>query len=421
MMTRRWVVLALIFAGILISYVDRGNLSIAAVAIMRDFKLPPSSMGVLLSAFFWTYAIFQMPAGLIVDRVGIRTTYAAAVLLWSIASAAMALSRGSTSMISLRMVLGLAESVAPLASLAFIRHNFSGPEQGFPVSIYISGQTLGPAVGTLLGSVLLVDFGWRVMFAVTGLSALLWVPVWLLFAPRRAKNTSAPSTVPAAVLRWSWFDLISSGAFWAISVGAFLLAYYWYFVLTWMPSYLIVARGYSTLEMGRILSTPLFTMAVINLAAGWIADKLVRRTGRVFRVRMWFVIIGLLGAASILLLELLPGRAPVLPILIISICSFGIANSSYWAISQHAPPASMVGRTIGYLNTVSQIGGILAPLITGWTLGPQKHFQLALLIAGICPVLASLLIWLAGAGGLDKLKTCLNSGSQLPLTATAGP
>jgi MFS family permease len=419
MITRRWMVLALIFAGILISYIDRGNLSIAAVAIMRDFKLPPSSMGVLLSAFFWTYAIFQIPAGLIVDRIGIRTTYAAAVVLWSIASAAMALSRGSTSMISLRMILGLAESIAPLASLAFIRHNFSGREQGFPVSIYISGQTLGPAVGTLLGSVLLVDFGWRAMFAITGLSALLWVPVWLYFAPGGAKPASTPSIPAAAAPGWSWFDVLSSGAFWAVSASAFLLAYYWYFVLTWMPSYLIVARGYSTLEMGRILSAPLFIMAAINLAAGWIADRLIGETGRVFRVRMWFVVIGLLGASSIILLELLPGRAPVLPILIISICSFGIANSSYWAISQHVPSAPMVGRSIGYLNTVSQIGGILAPLITGWTLGPQKHFQLALLIAGICPLAASLLIWLAGASSLDKLKACLSSGSELPFAATA--
>ena len=413
MRTRRWSVLALIFLGILVSYVDRGNLSIAAVAIMRDFKLPPSSMGVLLSAFFWTYALFQIPAGLAVDRFGIRITYAAAVVVWSLASAAIALTRGSPGMLSLRMVLGLAEAVAPLASLAFIRHNFSGPEHGLPVSIYISGQTLGPAVGTLLGSILLVDFGWRAMFAVTGLSALLWVPFWLYFAPRASAKKTQPAVAPAAAPRWSWSDVLSSGAFWALSAGAVLLAYYWYFFLTWMPSYLIVARGFSTLGMGRILSTPLFIMAAINLAAGWLADRLVAKTGQVFQVRVWFVVIGLLGAASILLLEVIPGRGPVLPLLIVSICSFGIANSSYWAISQHTPPPGMVGRAIGYLNTVSQIGGILAPLITGWTLGPHKDFQVALLLAGSCPLIASLLLWLAGANGLDKLKGHLTSRAEL--------
>ncbi len=163
-MNRRWVVLALIFTGILISYVDRGNLSIAATTVMRDFSIPPSSMGVLLSAFFWTYAAFQIPAGLIVDRFGIRSVYAAGFLVWSLASAVTALSRNSADILSLRMILGLAEAVGPLASLAFIRKNFSGSEHGLPTSIYISGQTIGPAVGALLGSALLADYGWRFMF-----------------------------------------------------------------------------------------------------------------------------------------------------------------------------------------------------------------------------------------------------------------
>ena len=140
-MNRRWTVLALIFAGILVSYVDRGNLSIAATAVMRDFKLPPASMGLLLSAFFWTYALFQIPAGFAVDRFGIRRVYAGAFFIWSLASAGIALSRGMPDILGLRMLLGFAETVGPIASLAFIRQNFKGPEQGLPTSIYVSGQT----------------------------------------------------------------------------------------------------------------------------------------------------------------------------------------------------------------------------------------------------------------------------------------
>jgi MFS transporter, ACS family, D-galactonate transporter len=403
-MKQRWIVLALIFLGILISYIDRGNLSIAAVAMMRDFRLPPSAMGVLLSAFFWTYAIFQIPSGLIVDRMGIRRTYGAAFLIWSLASAAMALSRNSTEILSLRLLLGLAESVAPIASLAYIRRNFSAPEQGLPVSIYLSGQTLGPACGALLGSFLIVRFGWRAMFAITGLGATLWVPVWLYFTPRRsASATEKPREEPP----WAWSRILSSRAFWAMSACVFFLSYYWYFVLTWMPSYLVMVRGFSTFDMGRIFSLPLFLMALINPAAGWIADQVVAETGRVFHTRLWFAGVGLLGATSILLLDVLPGRGPVLPVLMLSMCSFGVANSSYWVIAQHTPSAAMVGRAIGYLNTISQLGGILAPLITGWTLGPQRHFEVALLIAGSCPVVAALLIWLAGPKGLENLKAQL--------------
>ena len=115
---RRWIVLALVFLGIVVSYVDRGNLSIAAETIMRDLRLDPKSMGVLLSAFFWTYAICQIPAGLLVDRFGIRSVYASAFLVWSLASASIALSRGWHDILASRLALGFAESIGPLASLA---------------------------------------------------------------------------------------------------------------------------------------------------------------------------------------------------------------------------------------------------------------------------------------------------------------
>src|ERR1700731_3017490 len=139
-MTRRWGVLGLIFVGIVISYIDRGNLGIAAPSIMKEFGFTTASMGLLLSAFFWTYALFQIPAGTLIDRIGIRWIYAAAFLIWSLASAGIALSHGATDIFALRLLLGLAEAVGPIASLTFIRQNFEGSEQGLPTAIYIAAQ-----------------------------------------------------------------------------------------------------------------------------------------------------------------------------------------------------------------------------------------------------------------------------------------
>jgi MFS family permease len=409
-MSRRWVLLALVFAGILISYVDRGNLSIAAASIMRDFRLPPASMGVLLSAFFWTYAAFQIPAGLVVDKLGIRVVYACGFLVWSLASAAMALSRGPGDILSLRLVLGLAESVGPLASLAFIRQNFEGAEQGLPVSIYIAGQTIGPAFGALLGSTLLADFGWRAMFAATGLGALLWVPFWVHFTPKRRIECTTTAK-PSKTIHWPWHLMLTSSSFWALSASVLFFSYYWYFLLTWMPAYLTMARGYSTIGMGRILSVPLFAMAIVNVLAGFLADRLIVLRKTVFGIRLFFLSLGLLGAGVILFLNFLPDRSPVLTVLTISICSFGIASSSFWAIAQYTSPSVMVGRAIGYLNTISQIGGIGAPLITGWSLGPHKDFRLAILLAGLSPIVSAILLLLAGPKGLDKLKSDLAAAS----------
>lgn len=401
-MNRRWVVLSLVFFGIVISYVDRGNLSIAAPSMMRDFALTPAAMGVLLSAFFWTYGAFQIPAGILVDRLGIRRAYAAGFLIWSIASATIALSRGSGDVIALRMVLGFAESVGPLASLSFIRNNFEGKDQGLPTAIYIGGQSIGPALGALVGASLLDHFGWRAMFAATGLGALLWLPFWLIAAPRDRGSARAAQT-PASL---NWRALVAGKSFWALSLCILLASYYWYFVLTWVPSYLVLSRGFTTLQMGHVVSTCLFAMAATNVVAGFAADRLAARIG-VFRSRVGFAAAGYLGTAAVLLLLVVHERAWVLPVLTFSICATGAGNASFWAIVQQVSPKNMAGRSVGYLNTLSQVAGAAAPIMTGWILGPEKQFGPAILVAGICPILAAVCLLVAGSAGLEKTRMML--------------
>lgn len=409
-MSRRWIVLGVIFFGIVINYVDRGNLSIAAPSIMRDFRISPAMMGVVLSAFFWTYCLSQLPAGALVDRFGIRRSYAVGFLVWSIASASIALCTTTGEIIGMRMVLGLAESTAPLASIAFIRNNFAGEDQGLPTSIYIAGQNVGPALGVLVGAILLDRFGWRMMFAITGLGALIWLPCWLFAAPsdgtRAVRQAEKTADDLAAPRRWTWGMLLTNRTFWAMSLSILLSSYYWYFVLTWVPSYLILSKGFSTLGMGKVLSTALFTMAIVNVLAGLAVDKLAARIG-VFRARLWFGVVGYAGTAAISLLLVAPGRSWVLPILTFSMCAIGIGNTNYWTISQHVPPKNMVGRTIGYLNTISVVGGIAAPVVTGWIIGPQTQFGTAILVAGMCAVLAGACLLAAGSQGLERMKVLL--------------
>lgn len=405
---RRWIVLFLVFLGILVSYIDRGNLSIAAETLMRDLHLAPASMGLLLSAFFWTYGICQLPAGLLVDRFGVRRVYAAAFLIWSLASASIAVGRGPSDIIVSRLLLGLAESVAPLASLAFIHAYFAVRERGLPVAIYISGQTLGPALGALLGSTLLTHFGWRFLFAATGLGALLWIPGWLYYSPRGRPAVTDPSR---AAFVWPWRAILTNPSFWSLSACVFFFSYYWYFLLTWMPAYLTIARGFSTSGMGHILSLPLFAMAGFNILAGWLADRAAARARSVFWVRICFALAGLLGASTILLLNFTSGHTAVLPILAISMCSFGAANSNLWTIAQNAAPPSAVGRSIGYLNTISQLAGASAPLLTGWSLGPLRDFHLAIWVAGCCPLVACVCLLIAGRG-LDRLRLTLVTGQK---------
>jgi MFS family permease len=416
-MSRRHGILALVFLGIVISYVDRGNLSIAAPSIMRDFRSQPATMGVLLSAFFWTYGVFQLPAGAVVDRFGIRRTYAAGFLVWSLASASIALSRGPGDVVGMRMVLGLAESIGPLASLTWIRNNFHGREQGLPTAVYVAGQSVGPALGALAGSLLLDRFGWRMMFGITGLGAMLWLPCWWFAMPSDGTHAAQPrenepeNRADSPALNWR--ALFASPTFWSLSLCILLSSYYWYFVLTWVPTYLTLSRGFSTTEMGRVVSTGLFTVAVTNVISGYAADKLAARIG-VFRSRLIFAAVGYVGTAAILLLLVVRDRAWVLPILTFAMCATGTGNSCFWAIVQHVTRKDLAGRTIGYLNTLSQIAGAAAPLVTGWLLGPQKQFGPAILVAGVCPVLAAICLLANGASGLERTKALLTGRYSAP-------
>jgi MFS family permease len=403
---RRWVVLVLVFAGILISYLDRGNLSLAVVPIMNEFGYSSTKMGILLSCFFWTYASFQIPSGILIDRYGIRRTYAGAFLVWCCASAAVGLSHNFSELLTFRLVLGSAESFGPLASLAFIRTSFSKEEQGLPTSLYVAGLTAGPAVGALLGSYILGDFGWRWLFVLTGAGALIWLIPWLILVPEDAKCSDRSRSEPLAT---PWAVALRQPGLWAMTSCVFLFSYYWYFVLTWVPSYLTLVHKFSVIEMGKVLSIPLFAMALLSIVAGFIADRMVRRGGHPFSIRVWFCGSGLAGAACVLLLLIIPDRTWVLPVLLVSMCSMGVASSSFWALAQLTVPAEIVGRGMGYLNMMAQIAGAAAPLITGWLLGPEKRFDTALLVAGICPLLASAALLGVGGTRVESLREALDS------------
>jgi hypothetical protein len=165
--------------------------------------------------------------------------------------------------------------------------------------------------------------------------------------------------------------------------------------------------------MGRVVFIALFTMAVVNVSAGWAVDKWAARIG-VFPARLRFAVAGYIGTGAILLLLVARDRSWALPILTLAMCATGIGNSNFWTISQHVPPRNRVGRTIGFLNTISVAAGAAAPIITGLILGPQKHFGPAILVAGLCPVLAAFCLLAAGSRGLERMKALLAGKNGAP-------
>ncbi len=390
--TRKWGVVALLFFAVLINYLDRGNLSIVAVPLMNDFGVSPAGVGTLLSAFFWTYTLLQIPVGYVVDRFGLKWTYAAAFVLWSLASAAVGVASSFSQILIFRLLLGVGEAVAQPASLAYIRQNFDEDQQGLPTSVYLSGMMLGPALGAFLGAALLQTLGWRNLFIYTGLGGCIWLLPWIWLAPSgagRASQPKPPQPGPAGA-RLPWPNLLKNSTCWGITIGSFFYSYYWYFCLTWIPSYLVMVHGLSFLKMGAYTAAPLLGMAVVSTISGRACDRIIRSRGLPpLLVRRAFVCTGFVLGSSLLLLLGVKSVNGVLAILVFALLGLGVASANYWALTQAISPAKMIGRVIGYQNTIANLAGVCAPILTGFLVGQTKNFHLAILFAGVSLLIAA--------------------------------
>ena len=179
---------------------------------------------------------------------------------------------------------------------------------------------------------------------------------------------------------------------WGLAGSVFFYSYYWYFFLSWVPTYLVLKHGMPNLKMGMIMAAPLAGMAAVNLCSGTIADFVIRRTGNSMLVRKRFVCVGFLLASALMALAWVEKGGPVLPILLASLMGVGIGAGNYWALSQGAVDSELIGRALGFQNMIAQSAGAAAPLVTGLLLGPEQDFRTAILIAGSCPIISVVLL-----------------------------
>lgn len=387
-MSERWWIVSLLFLGAIINYIDRGNLSIAAPTLMREFGRSPAAMGTLLSAFFWTYALLQIPAGYIVDRFDLKWTYGTAFLLWSLSSAAIGVAHSFAQLLTLRILLGAAEAIAVPASLAYIKQNFRSQDQGWPTGIFTAGMIMGPAIGSFVGGLLMAHYGWRFLFMSTGLGACFWLLPWFGLARKTYSrpNAQAPSS---SRITAHWKQFFKLRVTWAITIGSFFYAYYWYFCLTWLPSYFLMARGFSFIKMGTFTAAPLIVMAIMTPLCGRAADFLIAGARSPLVVRKTFVCCGFALGSSVIAVLLVRSSAGLMAILALSFFGLGLASANFWALTQTICPSSIVGTAIGYQNGVANFAGVSAPIFTGWLITRTRSFSLAITFAGVALLIAA--------------------------------
>jgi MFS family permease len=360
MRPRNGVLIGLLVAVAVINYIDRGSLSVAAPAISAEMHLDPERMGVLLSAFFWSYAALQFVAGWLADRFSVVWVLAIGLVVWSAATLGTGLTAGLGALLVCRVVLGAGESVAfPCYSKA-IAGNFPIERRGVPNSLIEAATKLGPALGTLLGGILLAHHGWRFLFLVLGAGSLVWLGPWLAWAPRtaapqREERRDSPTVMQIARCRDAWGTFLGNACY----------TYSYYFLLTWLPSYLVQARHLSMEAMGVWGSIPYFAAAVAAMICGWLSDAWIGRGGSPTRVRKTFVASGFLLSTVMVGAPIASELRTSMLLLCVGYIAFGVLASNHWAITQTLAGASAAGTWTGMQNTIGNLSGIVAPIVTG--------------------------------------------------------
>jgi len=371
----QWIFLSLLVISICINYVDRGSLSVADRYLQTDFSLNPERRGLIYSAFFWTYAGFQIVAGWLVDRFHVNRVLAAGFLIWSTAMIFTGAASGFLMLFMLRLALGVGESVAYPSYSKILTGNFKEQQRGLANSAIDAGAKLGPAIGILAGGLLMGRFGWRVFFFITGGLSLLWLVPWFIWAPKdRMLLREQTGRVPG------FGEICSKRAAWGSFFGLFCGNYAWYFIVTWMPSYFRDELHYTQNQMAVFGSIPLWVVAASTLFFGYLSDRWISRGASPNLVRKTFGGAGLM-LSTVMLLAVM-ARDPVTSLLLLCTAgfAFGIYSSNIWAIAQTLSGPWAAGRWTGMQNFIGNLSGILAPWLTGWIVERTGQFYWAFVV-----------------------------------------
>jgi ACS family D-galactonate transporter-like MFS transporter len=395
-----WCILILMVVSVAINYVDRGILSTAAPLLQVDMAIPPAQLGLLLSSFFWSYALLQIASGWLVDRYEVKWVMATGFFVWSMATAAMGLAGLFGVLLLLRLLLGIGESVAYPCYSKIIAAYFSEEQRGLANGLIDAGTKLGPALGMLTGGMLMARYGWRPVFIVLGLGSLLWLPAWFKWMPRARRSGEGLPSQGAG-----FKEILCQPPAWATVAGHFCGNYFWYFLLTWLPYYLVRERGFSMDRMAIVTAVAYCVTALSTTTTGWLADRFIAAGSSPTRVRKFCTAIGLAFATSVVGVAFVQSSAGAMAILMFSCLSYGVFASSHWAITQTIAGPLAVGKWSGLQNCIANMAGVAAPAVTGIVVKHTGHFLWAFAVSAMV-VLTGAVVYAFVLGPVEPIIWC---------------
>jgi len=382
---RRWGIAALLGFGVLVNYFDRVNLTVSHAALFAAFGISDVAFGLLLGAYNWTYALCQLPSGVLLDRFGVRRVGCVSTFLWSVASFGAAITPGIGGFFAARFLLGVGEAPSFPASAKAVGYWFPPRERSFATSFFDGAAKFSPAIGVPLIGLLLLRIGWRLSFAATGLVSLLYfVLFWAIYHDPERKFLAEGEVLDRgpSQRRASLGYLLKRRKVIGLSIGFGSYNYVFYLLLTWLPSYLSRSLHIDLAHSFLYTGIPWLFATVTDLCiGGWMVDALIRRGWNANRVRRTVLIagttlgLGILGAAGAHTV----GHAVFW--ISVSIGGLSAAAPVGWSVPALIAPGDSAGSVGGIMNLSNQISGIAAPALTGYFVGVRHSFAMAFIVA----------------------------------------
>lgn len=389
--------LGLLTVSILINYIDRGNLAVAAPLLKDELHLSNTQIGVLITAFFWTYTAILAFSGWIVDRLDVNWVLAAGFTLWSLATAATGLVHGFVFLIIVRMLLGAGESVAFPSYSKMIALNVPQHSRGIANALIISGMSLGPAVGTYACGISMSHYGWRPVFIFIGLASLVWLVPWIWWKP------SNPLTKAHREARTSTREILRRRNFWGTACGQFCCNYPFYFLIVWLPLYLVRERHFTMQEMAKEASLYYIVYAAVSPIVGWTADRFVREGAETSIVRKTGMGIGhILVAAGVLACNAGNPRISFAGLMVMGVGS-GFVGPNIYVFAQTLAGPAVAGKWTGLQTCVGNLAGVVVGPLTGWIVDRTGHFGSAFAVCAGVELLGAI-CWVLVVGKLEEIE-----------------
>lgn len=399
---KRYQILGLVFISVVINYLDRSNISVAAKALSEDLDLDKIKMGLIFSAFGWTYASLQIPGGILVDKIKARVLYAIILTLWSVATLLQGLVNSFSALVGLRASIGVFEAPSFPINNAIATKWFPEEERASAIAFYTSGQYIGLAFLTPLLAYIQTALGWRGLFVVSGIVGIVWAVVWYVFYrdPHQHKSVNkeelahiekGETPVKQERKPFKWADLKYAFIYkklWGLYLGQFCLGSTFIFFLTWFPTYLQEQKGIDLVKSGIVGSIPFFGAFLGVIISGLLSDRLIKRGVSKEIARKTPVIAGLLLSSSIIFANYTTSTTLTIAFLTLAFFGTGFASIA-WVFVSTIAPKEHIGLIGGVFNLMGGLSAVIVPLVVG-ILAKNGNFEPALLFIGTIAVIGFL-------------------------------